>query len=87
MFTASWCGPCQRFKNEEAPKLIKFNWKVGATKDSHVRIVDIDENPEMFAKYRGVKVPLFILFDKEKEISRVEGFQTAYQVTQQWFEK
>lgn len=49
--------------------------------------MDIDENPDLFSKYNGQKVPLFILFENEKEISRVEGFQTAYQVTQQWFKK
>lgn len=87
VFTASWCGPCSKFKTEEVPKLEKSNWKVGTTKDCHIKIVDIDENPDLFAKYNGKKVPLFILFENEKEVSRIEGFQTAYQVTQQWFKK
>lgn len=87
LFTASWCSPCQKFKTEEVPKLEKSNWKIGNTKDCHIRIYDIDENPDLFNKYNGNKVPLFVLIENEKETARVEGFQTANQVAQWWSKK
>lgn len=84
-FSAEWCGPCNNFKKNEIPKL--KGWKVGVDKDNHIRIIDIDKNPILFNKYKGKSIPLFILFENGKEVKRLEGYQTANQISNLWHKK
>lgn len=85
MFTSEQCLPCQNFKQTEIPKLQQVNWKVGVDKDSHLRLIDIDENDEMYEKYgKNRSLPLFILFEKEKETKSVSGYISATKVCDLW---
>lgn len=80
MFTASWCGPCQKFMKEEVPKLIAAGWKVGETKSCNIRIIDIDKYPTMYEKWRGYfgpGVPLFMKGQNKQILGIKTGFQTA----------
>jgi nucleoredoxin len=84
-FSATWCGPCNTFKQNEVPKF--KDWKIGKDADSHIRIIDIDENQQLFSKYKGKVIPLFILFEDGKEIKRLEGYQSAKQISDLWYNK
>tara|TARA_Y100000296_G_C5179860_1_gene263101 strand:- start:21855 stop:22580 length:726 start_codon:yes stop_codon:yes gene_type:complete len=82
-FTASWCQPCQQFKATEVPKLKESGWIVNDSEQAHIRVLDIDEHPEMYEKYgRGRSLPLFALLDNktDKEIDNRIGFHTAKQI-------
>lgn len=52
-FTATWCGPCQRQK----PLLVAVR-----AAGVQVRVIDIDEQPEMAREYNVTEVPTFIVF-------------------------
>ncbi len=67
-FFATWCGPCQMM----APVLDDIA-KNDAKDDFCVAKIDIDENPEIAAKYDVMSIPTFIVFKEEKEIARMMG--------------
>lgn len=72
-FTASWCGPCVRFHDDEAGKLRVRLWEVD---------VDSDFGKE-FAERRGiVSVPVFQFIDRRLQtlLKQLVGFHTAEQV-------
>ena len=63
MFTASWCGPCQQWKRDEATQLKKTGWKIGTDKDSHFQTVDVDNNKALSSKYNVTSIPVFVLIN------------------------
>lgn len=65
-FHAAWCGPCQMMGpiiDEMASEAEKFD----------VKKIDIDESPEITAKYNVMSVPTFIIFKGGKEVGRMMG--------------
>jgi thiol-disulfide isomerase/thioredoxin len=88
VFTASWCPPCKKFKNEEVQKLMNSGWKVGSHKNAQIRIIDIDESKEAYrrwAKETGTnKIPLFVLMDKGVMIGYKNGFHSGKQIGE-WY--
>lgn len=85
MFTSDYCPPCKNFKQQEIPKLQQVQWKVGPEKDSHLRLVDINEDNELYQKYgKNRSLPLFILFEKEKETKSISGYISATKVCDLW---
>ena len=81
MLTASWCGPCQSFKQFQFPKLVAAKWSIGDKKTDRLQLIDTDENPGAWAKYRGnyEHIPLFVVLEDDKVVSRVQA-STAEQV-------
>lgn len=80
-FSAIWCGPCQR----QLPVLEKF-----ATDHGHrVKIVkiDIDDSPELSAKFSVRSVPTLILFDKGTKVDFKSGLQSAVAIDNWLLEK
>lgn len=67
-FSASWCGPCQMM----APVLDDLA-KDEQEKRFIVGKIDIDQAPEIAAKYDVMSVPSFLIFKEGKEISRIVG--------------
>jgi thioredoxin 1 len=65
-FYATWCGPCQMMMPviEELAK---------EAEDFTVAKLDIDQAPEVAAKYNVMSVPTFILFKDGKEAARMMG--------------
>ena len=57
MFTASWCGPCQRIKKEIYDKGEELCNKY--KNDVVFFYVDIDENPELTKEFNISSVPVF----------------------------
>lgn len=88
MFTASWCPPCQRFKNEEVEKLRKAGWRVGTGPQSHIRIIDIEKDPatyQKWAKEAGTNtIPLFVLVKKGHFIESKKGFHSGVKIAE-WY--
>jgi len=70
-FTASWCAPCQTWKNNEEAKL--NNAGVGITE------IDSDANPNIISQYKITSLPSFMICDtKERKIrSFAKGYQSA----------
>jgi len=69
VFSASWCGYCQKQKPilEELDKI----W---------IGVVDGDKNPELAQKYRITGFPSFIIFRDGKDIDRFSGFHTKFDI-------
>lgn len=89
-FTADWCGPCQAFKRIELPKLEKAgvtsSW-LNDKKETSIEMVDIDQDAELFNKYRGnrASIPLLILLDEnDKEVSYLIGQYPHTKVLEMW---
>ena len=89
-FTADWCGPCQAFKRMELPKLEKAglpsSW-LNDKKETSIEMIDIDNDVELFNKYRGnrASIPLLILLDEnDKEVSYLVGQYPAQKVLEMW---
>ena len=67
-FWATWCGPCQLL----GPELEKFEAEYGA--QVKVAKINVDEEPELAAKFGVASIPTLVKFDGGAEASRVVGF-------------
>ncbi len=68
-FSAGWCGPCKEMKPQI--DLLK-------TKSYPIRVLDVDEHPDLARNYRVGSVPTFVIVDPDgKELGRSEGLQHA----------
>ena len=70
-FFATWCGPCQMM----APILDELA-REEADKRFKVCKLDIDQAPEIAAKYDVMSVPTMMVFTKGKETLRLVGAMT-----------
>lgn len=68
-FSATWCGPCQMMSPavSELKKEYEENDKVT------IIAVDIDENPEICAKYSVMSVPTFLFIKKGEVVESIIG--------------
>lgn len=70
-FTAKWCGPCQQMSSIVS-RLQRGGYPI--------RKVDVDQEPELAAKYRVESIPCFILIANGKSVSRIDGITTEEQL-------
>jgi len=86
-FTASWCGPCQRFKATELPKLQKAGLSVGEARNGvqdDMEIVDVDKHPDLWKAHKknSAGIPCFIVLDSQrKETFRTSGYVSGMHQT------
>lgn len=75
VFVQSDCPPCDKFKNEELPKLLK-------AKNLKLRILDLDKDWTWErAKQDGINsTPSFIVYRNEKRQAVLQGLHTAEQL-------
>ena len=68
-FSAVWCGPCKML--DPVVKELAGEWgdKVKVVK------VDIDENPELPARYQVMGVPTLMMFVDGEPKERMSGYQ------------
>ena len=66
-FWATWCGPCRM----QAPILEAFEAEMG----DQVKVgkVDVDEEPEIAARFNIFSIPTLIAFRDGKEVARAVG--------------
>lgn len=65
-FWAEWCGPCRAL----GPKLEEI---ASEMKGIRVLKLNVDENPDMPAKYGVRGIPTMILFKNGKEVEQIVG--------------
>ena len=66
-FWATWCGPCRM----QAPILDAFDSEMGTV--VKVGKVDVDEQPDIAARYNIFSIPTLIAFKDGEEIARTVG--------------
>jgi thiol-disulfide isomerase/thioredoxin len=70
-FTASWCGPCQQMSS-----IVSRLERQGLP----IRKVDVDQEPQLAAKYGVKSIPCFVLVSDGKELDRANGLTTEQQL-------
>ncbi len=71
-FYATWCGPCQMM----APILEELKDSLKDNKNVEVMAVDIDQNPEIPAKYNIMSVPTFLIVKNNNVLETIIGATT-----------
>jgi thioredoxin 1 len=71
-FFATWCGPCQMM----TPIIEKIKEKYEKDEKVEVLTIDIDENPEIPAKFSVMSVPSFVYIKDGKAVDTVIGATT-----------
>ena len=78
-FSATWCGPCRMM----APVLEDLSEKMSGKADFYN--VDVDEVPELAAKFGISSIPCLILMKNGKTVSQSIGFRPGEQI-RAWIE-
>jgi len=73
LLTATWCAPCKALIADAQPWLERGGWEVGTSNTGHIQIIDVDENPGIWAAAKAKFIPLAILFENGKEVGRVQS--------------
>lgn len=71
-FFATWCGPCQMM----TPIIEKLKEKYEKDDEVEVITADIDENPELPARFAVMSVPSFVFIKDGKALDTVIGATT-----------
>ncbi len=66
-FWATWCGPCQQIAPVVAEVSSEYEGRAVVAK------LDVDESPEIAAKYGVDSIPTLIVFHNGEELTRIVG--------------
>jgi thioredoxin 1 len=72
-FSADWCGPCKMMK----PLLEKFS----SEHEGRLAKIDVDQSPEIAAKYNIKGIPTFIVFKKGEVVEKKAGVVKESELT------
>ena len=75
-FFATWCGPCKMLGPVIDGLADELSGKAVVGK------VNIDDEPDLAAKYGVVTIPTIILFKDGQEVNRLVGVQSKLTLTQ-----
>ena len=75
-FWAPWCGPCKMLGPVIDGLADELSGKAVVGK------VNIDDEPDLAAKYGVVSIPTIILFKDGEEVNRLVGLQSKLTLTQ-----
>ena len=71
LFTASWCGPCQQWKQSELPALKAKGWQAGEADTNHIQYIDYDTQQQIVEQYSVSSIPQFIAIRSDgSEVAR-----------------
>ena len=79
-FSATWCGPCRMM----APVLEDLSEKMSGKADFFN--LDVDEAPEVAAKFGISSIPCLVLLKNGQAVSRSIGFRPGDQI-KAWIEE
>ncbi len=68
-FWAAWCGPCQML----TPVIEEL---AGEVTDAKICKVNVDENPELAAKYNVMTIPTLAVFKDGNVVNSVSGVKS-----------
>lgn len=68
-FWAAWCGPCKMVAPEVQAIAEAYEGKAVVAK------VNVDEQPELAAKYRVMSIPTLVIVKNGAEVNRIVGFR------------
>lgn len=73
-FWAAWCGPCRML----APILEEVDQEIG----NQIKIakLNVDENPDISAKYGVMGIPTMLLFKNGEVVSKMVGVMPKEQI-------
>ncbi|QDU78963.1 thioredoxin 2 [Polystyrenella longa] len=71
-FTATWCPPCQRWREQELPALRAQDWN-----DDWLTVIDIDHRSDLRLQYHVHAVPTFVVLRNGQELARRTGYLNA----------
>lgn len=80
VFTASWCGPCQKMKRTTYPPLIAKGWRISNVDDPkgdktpHVVLIDVDKHEHLQTLLKVTAYPTIISWDGKQVTRRVTGY-------------
>lgn len=85
--TAGWCAACEQFKRSEVPLLLGKGWSVDGRESSLIRVVDVDESPELASRFNARSLPCFVRLVDGKETRRLAGYQPAGEITDLFYDR
>lgn len=71
-FFATWCGPCRALAPALEALAKEYDGRVSVAK------VNVDDAPQLAAKYRVQAVPTLVLFNEGKVVDTMVGVPASY---------